>query len=183
MKAKLTVTEDTLTPYFEELYRLVSDEDNAQNFLRDSAAELHFEHIEPLMPDWNPNLKISPMEHEHQIYRQEGERHIFDMIYTGFTQEEKMGLEKVFAEFAMDFDPATKRLSRDYAYFQETGEDEVVDPKRYTPQHTHFVKRGTASYTTQFHYKAMAYANQLLHLERWQRTSHYQSLEDWWLNR
>ena len=68
-------------------------------------------------------------------------------------------------------------LERDYAYFQETTKDPVAEPK--DAKSPFFVKTGTATYTTEFHYKTMAYVDQLMQLKRWRRVTVFRDLYDY----
>ena len=164
---------DDFSEYLSELEALSKDESNQRNFLNDASYELHARYIAPLMSTWNPNLINSPMESKNRIFEYGDEISSLEMLYTGFTEEalSSKGLEHIFWEFAVNFDKTTKHLARDYAYFQETGIDSVVNPKEYTPRNLHFVERGTKEYETEFHYKTMAYLMKLLNLERWERVN------------
>lgn len=170
-------SKETITDYLKRLNELISNERNTASFLKDAGHELHFRYILPNMPEWNPNLMLSPLEEDNQIVTHSPQQSQLELIYTGFTSEEEMGLEKVFSEFAVGGDPTTGHIERDYAYFQETGIDDKVDPDKYKPQHTHFVKKGTANYSTEFHYKTMAYIDRLMQLEGWESVSKYTSYD------
>lgn len=164
---KVRVVKETVTDYLAKLEELATDTSNQKRFLQDSAQEMHFDYIEPLMPKWNPNLIFSPLEKNHQIFSSEGQYSSLELEYTGFTQEAIHGeLEEIFWEFG---DPYEHILERDYAYFQETGEDDVFDYSKsnYRPTHLHYVQRGTDAFLNRYHDRARTYAVSLLHLEEW----------------
>ena len=173
MKAKFEIIENTVTDYLNKLDELANDEGNTRRFLKDSAQEMHFEYIEPLMPKWNPNLMYSPLEPEHQIVKISKGVSSIELLYTGFTEEAREGdLPKgVWSEFGDKF---TGTLERDYALYQETGQDPIA------PDFAghHFVKRGTHNYLNQFYTKTDAYLDRLMHLEQWQK-NWYVSLYDY----
>lgn len=171
---KFDIEEDTVTPYFEKLIELSSSETNKKTFLKDAGHELHFRYVEPKMPKWNPNLLYSPLEKRHQFFDVDEERSSLELLYTGFTETAKMRAlpEGVWSEFG---DKAQGILKRDYAYYQETGEDPIAPE---FPGHR-YVGEGTANYATEFHYKTMAYLDRLMHLEKWQRQSQFVDLYDY----
>ena len=168
MKSKFTIVEDTVTPYLEKLYEFTSDPFNHEAFLKDAAQELHFDYIEPLMPKWNPNLMFSPLEQENQVFKPDGGLATLDLIYTGKTEmaeerewdKDENNLYKVYWEFGDKF---TGELHRDYAYYQETGQDDIA--KNFGGHH--FVKRGTSNYLNQYHARVQAYADSLLRGNNW----------------
>lgn len=168
------VEEDTVTKYLNELIKLSSDESNKKRYLGDAGYELHFRYIEPEMPKWNPNLMYSPLEKRHQIFDNDEEHSSLELLYTGFTEEAERRVlpEGVWSEFG---DKTQGILQRDYAVYQETGQDPIADE---FPGH-HFVRKGTSNYTTEFHYKTMAYLDRLMHLEKWQRQSKFVDLYDY----
>ena len=182
---RVRVVKETVTDYLAKLEELATDTSNQKRFLQDSAQEMHFDYIEPLMPTWNPNLIFSPLEKDHQIFSTENGFSALELEYTGFTQEARHEeLEHIFWEFG---DPIDHVLERDYALFQETGEDEVFDYSKshYRPTHLHFVQRGTDAYLNRFHDRTRAYAMSLLHLEKWgteTRVSKTSYMENWFDN-
>ena len=178
---KFWVEEEDLSTYLEKLDALIHDTSNTENFLRDAGYDLHDRYVRPLMPDWNPNLMYSPLESKHQHFEHMEGLSSLALEYTGYTEQEHSseGLRKIFWEFSINFDPLTHHLGRDYAFFQETGIDSVVDPNEYKPRHLHFVEKGTKEFETEYHYKCMAYLEKLLHLERWERTNPPFSLYDY----
>ena len=175
------VEDEDFTSYLQKLEALLNDTSNTENFLRDAGYELHDRYIRPLMPEWNPNLVYSPLEAKHQHFEHMKGFSSLALEYTGFTEQEhsKEGLRDIFWQFAINFDPFTHHLARDYAYFQETGIDSVVSPKQYVPTHQHFAEKGTQEYETEYHYKCMAYLEKLIRLERWERTNPAFSLYDY----
>ena len=168
--------QENVTEYLTKLTELVSDESNTVNFLKDAGSELHFRYIEPNMPKWNPNLMYSPLEPDHRKTEVNEDKSFIELLYTGFTESAKMNdlPEGVWSEFG---DKAQGILERDYAYFQETTKDPVAEPK--DAKSPFFVKTGTATYTTEFHYKTMAYVDQLMQLKRWRRVTVFRDLYDY----
>ena len=176
---KVRIVKETVTDYLAKLEELATDTSNQKRFLQDSAQEMHFDYIEPLMPKWNPNLIFSPLERENQIFSTEQGYSILELVYTGFTEEARHEeLEHIFWEFG---DPIDHVLYRDYALYQETGVDEVA--RNFEGQH--YVEMGTGAFLNRYHDRTRAYVNTLLHLEEWgtetrvSRTSH---MENWFDN-
>ena len=158
---KLSIKENTISGYLDKLEELTADTTNQKLFLQDAAQEMHFNYIEPLMPTWNPNLIFSPLEKKNQIYSSNGEQSILELVYTGFTEEARHDeLEHIYWEFG---DPYEHYLERDYALYQETGIDELAP----TFEGHHFVEKGTQNYLNQYHDRTRAYADSLLHLNKW----------------
>ena len=174
MNHKLEIVEDTVSKYLDELYELSNSEDNTNRFLKDAGHELHFRYVEPLMPKWNPNLMYSPLEKRHQIFDINSEISSLELLYTGFTESAEMNdfPKGVWSEF---WDKTQGILQRDYAFYQETGDDPIAEDF----EGHHFVQEGTSNYTTEFHYKTMAYMDKLMHLEKWQRQAEYVDLYDY----
>lgn len=165
MKAKIKITEDTVTDYLNKLSEFTSDTPNNRRFIRDAGQEMHYEYIEPLMPKWNPNLMFSPLEADNQTIDISTGMTSIELLYTGFTETAKMRqLPKgVWWEFG---DKLRNILERDYAYYQETGQDPIA-----AEFEGHWYARdGTKAYANQFHHKTMAYLDRLMHLEKWQGT-------------
>lgn len=156
---------ENVTKYLEQLEDLSTNKTNKRNFLKDSAQEMHFDYIEPRMPRWNPNLMLSPVESKNQKIDISEDKSIMMLTYTGFTEEAIDGnLPKgVWSEFG---DKYTKTLERDYAYYQETGEDEIADDF----EGHHYVEFGTKAYLNQFYAKTQAYSDSLLNLEPWSKS-------------
>ena len=174
--------EDNMSEYLNKLEELAQDKTNTTNFLKDILNEAHTEHIAPKMPQWNPNLINSPMEPEHQTVEIEEGKSSIELLYTGFTHKERTeGLDLVFWEFAVDYKKSSRHLARDYAYFQETGDDDFVSAvsPRYQPQHLHFVQEGIEEYTPITRERMSEYVQKLLHLEKWQRKTQPWHIEDW----
>ena len=155
---------ENVTNYLDKLDELSSNEPNIRRFLKDVAQELHTEYIEPIMPKWNPNLMYSPMEREHQIINISPSTYSLELIYTGYTEKEESGDINVWSDFAEGGDPSTHHLERDYAFYQETGYDPIAP---IFAGHA-YVARGTAAYSTAMYNKTMAYADRLMHLEKWE---------------
>lgn len=169
-KFEFKIDNEDIMEYLNKLEELVNDKSNIRNFLKDTGYELHEDYILPLMPDWNPNLLNSPMEARNQIIDFEKGNQSLTLIYTGKTyEEETTGLDNVFWEFAVNWNPHSRHIRRDYAFFQETGIDSIVDPKVYQPSHLHFVKHGTENYEPIFQERSAEYIDRLLHLQRWER--------------
>lgn len=176
MSIKFNVVEDNLSEYLDQLKELVYNKENNTAFLRDAAHEMHFRYIKPLMPEWNPNLIFSPMESQNQEINVDVGLSKIELRYTGFTQQAKERIlpEGVWSEFG---DKVQGILERDYAFYQETGEDPIAPPEG--AKHKFFIKKGTATYNTEFHYKTMAYVDRLMHLQGWKRVSKYYDLDDY----
>jgi len=176
MNLDVTIVENSTLTYLEKLEELSADEDNKKRYIKDAGHELHFRYIEPEMPKWNPNLMYSPLEKEHQDYSIDSNISTLELLYTGFTETAQMNALPlgVWGEFG---DKAQGILQRDYAFYQETTIDPIADPKG--ARSPHFVKKGTANYATEFHYKTMAYLDRLMHLEKWQRQSEFIDLYDY----
>lgn len=166
--------EETVTDYLTKLDELTSNKSNITSFLRDASHELHFRYIEPEMPKWNPNLMYSPLEPRHNVVDIGGGKDSIRLIYTGFTEaaEERDLPKGVWSEFG---DKVQGILHRDYAFYQETGEDPIAPDF----EGHWYVKKGTANYANEFHYKTMAYLDRLMHLEGWNRTSQHIDLDDY----
>lgn len=162
MEAKLTITEDTVTEYLNKLDELSSDVSNNRRFIRSAGQEMHFDYIAPLMPKWNPNLMYSPLEPDNQIIDISDGLTTIELIYTGFTEDAKMNAlpKGVWSEFG---DKTQGILERDYAYYQETGDDPIAD----NFEGHWFATRGTLRYNDMFRLKTIAYLNKLTHLEKW----------------
>ena len=177
MTVEFDIIEDTITEYLEKLTELSTGEDNRKRFLKDAGHELHFRYINPEIPKWNPNLMYSPLEKRHQNFKIGDGVSSLELLYTGFTETAEMGELPVgvWSEFG---DKSQGILERDYAYYQETGEDEIA------PDFAghHYVGKGTANYSTEFHYKTMAYLDRLMHLEHWKRQSEFVDLYDYMEN-
>lgn len=168
--------EDNMSDYLDKLIKLAKDETNTRNFLRDVLTEAHSEYIAPLMPQWNPNLINSPMEPEHQTVEMENGKASIELLYTGFTREERTkGLDLVYSEFTATGSKKSRHIYRDYALYQETGQDE------YAPNFKghHFVREGTKAYAPVARERMTEYVQRLLHLEKWQRKTEPWFIEDW----
>lgn len=156
MTAKFTV-EESVTKYINQVKKLANDTPNTRSFLKTAAKDMHFENILPLMPAWNPNLIYSPMMSKNQRTNFSTSISTLDLIYTGFTGRQ---LNKVFREFG---DVTTGMLDRDYAFYQETGQDDLAP----TFEGHWFVRRGTMTYQPEFNFRALEFAYSLLRLQKW----------------
>ena len=167
MKTKIQIVEDTVTEYLDKLQKLSADPSNKTRFLKSAASEMHFEYVEPLMPKWNPNLMYSPLEKKNQVINVSDTVSSIELIYTGYTEEESYGLEKVYSEFAEGGNPQSGHLARDYAYYQETGQDPIAED---FGGH-HYVGLGTLMYQSKYYSTVLYYLDDLMNLKAHQNRS------------
>lgn len=173
MGTKMTV-KDTLTKYINDVIKLVDDESNTRKFLETTGQELHFNNISEFIPQWNPNLIMSPMERDNQIYEVSNELSVLELVYTGFTRREE--LIDVWWEFSDDMEqmrkPDERELERDYAYYQETGIDSIANPKGGGKAYVFY---GTHTYSSTYKLRVNELMYNWLRLKRW-KSSNVKSL-------
>lgn len=166
MGTKMSI-KDTLTKYIDDVIKLVDDESNTQKFLETTGQELHFDYISQYIPKWNPNLVLSPMERSHQFFELSNGISFLELEYSGFTRRSYFP-KGVWQEFSDDPEglkpPDERELEKDYAYYQETGNDPEASPEGGGKYYVHF---GTAAYNPMYNMRATELMYNWLRLQRW----------------
>lgn len=149
------VVEETVSKYLQELKsHFKSKEDD---MLRDMARVLS-EHIFELAPNDTGTLAESGLEEDDWVIQPTLIGNELDIIYSG------LGNAQSWWEFSKDY-LTNHPPDRDYAYFQETGQDKIADSKR--AKHKHFILMSTRRSDTrhQINNIASQYLQSIMNLE------------------
>lgn len=149
------VVEETVSKYLQELKsHFKSKEDD---MLRDMARVLS-EHIVELAPKDTWTLAESGLEEDDWVIQPTLIGNELDIIYSG------LGNAQSWWEFSDDY-LTNHPPDRDYAYFQETGQDKIADSKR--AKHKHFILMSTRRSDTrhQINNIASQYLRSIMNLE------------------
>ena len=119
MKAKIVVTEDTVSEYFKRVTESMKAEQN--NMLYDMA-DILTEDISEVMPIEGGALMESGFDEKTWVITKTNHMNIISVLYSG------EGSNYSWREFREDED-TTKPPERDYAFFQETGKDKTAKPE------------------------------------------------------
>lgn len=160
----LPITKNTVTQYLDELNEVFED---SQGGMMDKLAEdLSENYIEKYIPQWNPNLFESGENPKNWFRHMEDGMSAIELLYTGFTELSEYMY--VFYEMGGYSDSRKTSLKRDYAYYQETGEDLYHGsyPKASSFEGHHYVKYGTEEYSKSMNKNVARYLNQILELRR-----------------
>ena len=144
MKAKCEISNDTFTEYLEYLQKAIVEEQEEilHKMARTMVGETYDDEsgfIAPRMStDFNPNLFISGQEEHYWEFIDKGDFSQLEIIYTGMRLNQSLGLDAmVWSEFG---DKYAHHLERDYAFYQETGNDPIAKPAR--AKHKYAIQRG-----------------------------------------
>ena len=148
MKIKALITEDTTSEYLDKLEQNINDQevslagDLAKEFTGTGGTGTG--HIPKHMSTkFNPNLFMSGADERYwQVSK--GDVTTIEILYTGMRLHEEYSNPLVWWQFATEDTmgnlPRERTLERDYAYFQETGIDNVAKPE--LAKHKHAVQKG-----------------------------------------
>lgn len=138
---KFNIKEDRISEYLDTISNKVDNQ--AKQHLTDMAKLLTgTSGIQQYIAPWNPNLFLSGKDQSKWIFEQSDDRSSISVNYTGMTARSRSYDFKVWWEFSEEYqnassyddwewlqysEPFERTLARDYAYYQETGEDEVAE--------------------------------------------------------
>lgn len=154
MKSRFTV-EETVTKYLQDLKNHFKSKED--DMLRDMARVLS-EHIVELAPKDTWTLAESGLEEDDWVIQPTLTGTALDIIYSG------LGNTQSWVEFSND-QLKNHPPDRDYAYFQETGQDKIADSKY--AKHKHFILMSTRRSDTrhQINNIASQYLQSIMNLE------------------
>lgn len=161
---------ENLSKYVDYLEKEIKNNALEQRVLEDMAYDF-VEMVDEVVPKWNPNLVYSGSNPETWNIFNEDYRTELEIIYTGFTGE-GMGEPddiQVWWEFGKYHKGGySDILGRDYAYYQEFGQDKFAPSSKYRAKSFeghHYVASALGSYDeTVIEYHAEEYIRQLLKL-------------------
>lgn len=128
MKFELVFEGDTISAYLDKLYEVANDPRRKEQALSGAATDV-VELVDEYVPKWNPNLRYSGLNEEFWEYTHSEDYSDVMILYTGFTGE---GVSEpddiaVWWEFSRYHKGGySDILGRDYAYYQEFGEDKFA---------------------------------------------------------
>ena len=117
MKAKIVVTEDTVSEYFK---RIAGEAKSERNSMLNEMAHIFTTDVYELAPHWQDALAESGFEESNWEICDTSKGGAISVLYTGLYNAVS------WWEFSDDGD-TNHPPDRDYAYFQETGIDPIAD--------------------------------------------------------
>lgn len=155
---RMEVTKETVSEYFRQVG--VNFHEHAPDVLEEMG-DILVGNITEFAPDWNPNLYLSGYEKDWWIIEPTDTGTILDIIYTGMLYEDTVGEDEMkgWFEFGGSSYPPSPP-TRDYAYYQETGQDPIASPGG--AKHKWFVAKGAKKSQKPIVNKAQVYLDDIL---------------------
>ena len=148
------VKEDTLTDYLNEVEKLVLD---SQKDITYKLADLLVYTVEPRVD--TGTLIESGFDEDNWFFQNKENMSILEIMYTGKDNPTR------WTEFGFNYDnPNDKSQWRDYAYFQETGIDEVASKS--DARRPHFIRDALNEQSDEIINRTQEYLNQLMKLQK-----------------
>ena len=156
---RIEVTKETVSEYFRQVGATFKEE--TPQILEDMG-DILVDNITTFAPDWNPNLYLSGYEKDWWVIEPTKTGTLLDILYTGMLYEDTVGEDEMkgWWEFGGHSYQPPAPPTRDYAYFQETGQDPIADSG--LAKHKWFIARGAKKSQEPIVNKAKDYLDEIL---------------------